>query len=410
MGFCRALWDDLSVRTSSGTKRKSTEAPTDSGKKMKLTPKSPREETDYPVKLHDFVRERFFVLRKAGCGSFAAVWICWDVERRQFVALKISKHTKEVLEATWTEVEIYKHLQKKVPLRRNIVALHEWFQLRHDGHTHVCLVFELMGMNLQQRIRTNKTGFTAFDVQRILTDVLGGLRILHENNIVHTDLKPENILTGISVQDELELTDRTIVAMKKMQGTDRFLGALRKHERRLSRGGEKREVVIKVADLGSAQFLKEHLIYDYMVTTQPYRSFEVLMRDEWTTSTDIWSVGCVAYELATAKMLLPVVDEDERLHLNWMISRLGMPRSELRHSGRHARVHFDARGGRVDDSHINSYKVKPEKIMVHNRVGFSAKKAELLCDFIWRTLDFDKMKRPSSAACLQHPFIANPFR
>jgi serine/threonine protein kinase len=91
--------------------------------------------------------------------------------------------------------------------------------------------------------------------------ILDGLDFLHSKNVIHFDIKPENILL-----DELER--------------------------------------IKLGDLGLARNFKSMSSTSSFVGTIPYMSPEVIKQESGIDyKTDIWSFGCVLYEMITLKML-----------------------------------------------------------------------------------------------------------
>ena len=43
----------------------------------------------HPVKIGDLFHNRYHVIRKLGWGHFSTVWLCWDLQEKKFVALKV---------------------------------------------------------------------------------------------------------------------------------------------------------------------------------------------------------------------------------------------------------------------------------------------------------------------------------
>jgi serine/threonine protein kinase len=58
---------------------------------------------------------------------------------------------------------------------------------------------------------------------------------------------------------------------------------------------------IEIADLGNACWVHQHFSPD--IQTRQYRSPEVILGAEYDASADIWSVACMAFELATGDFL-----------------------------------------------------------------------------------------------------------
>lgn len=57
-----------------------------------------------------------------------------------------------------------------------------------------CFVFELLGKNLYDIIRTNNSGYSIKMVQSIFQQILLATSFIHSIGYTHTDFKPENIV------------------------------------------------------------------------------------------------------------------------------------------------------------------------------------------------------------------------
>lgn len=101
----------------------------------------------------------------------------------------------------------------------------------------------------------NFRGMNLTDIRKIAYQLLKSLEFLKKHSIIHCDFKPENIL------------------LKKK-----------------SNKGE-----VKIIDFGSACFEDEKL-YSY-IQSRFYRAPEVLLGSGYSTSIDIWSLGCILAEL-----------------------------------------------------------------------------------------------------------------
>jgi serine/threonine-protein kinase SRPK3 len=58
---------------------------------------------------------------------------------------------------------------------------------------------------------------------------------------------------------------------------------------------------VKIADLGNATRSDAHHVYD--IQTLEYRAPEVVLGRSWDDKVDVWSMGCVFFELATGDVL-----------------------------------------------------------------------------------------------------------
>ena len=155
-----------------------------------------------------------------------------------------------------------------------------------DYRGHICLVFELLGPNLYEVMRAN--GFKPFGVSEIRTltqQVLESLAHTHNKGVVHTDVKPENVLF-----EELLHKRRTPPSLGK--------------------GGRvlvTPSTQVKLVDFGSAVY--QYAWHASVVSTRHYRAPEIILRLGWSYPCDVWSVGCILYELYTGEVLFGLLEE-----------------------------------------------------------------------------------------------------
>ncbi|XP_062891485.1 SRSF protein kinase 3 isoform X1 [Mobula hypostoma] len=156
----------------------------------------------YPVKIGDLFHGRYHVIRKLGWGHFSTVWLCWDIHRKRFLALKVVKSAPHYTETALDEIKLLKCVRDSDPSdpnREMIVQLIDDFRISGVNGLHVCMVFEVLGHQLLKWIiRSNYQGLPIPCVKSILRQVLQGLHYLHTKcKIIHTDIKPENILLAV---------------------------------------------------------------------------------------------------------------------------------------------------------------------------------------------------------------------
>ncbi|XP_071394493.1 LOW QUALITY PROTEIN: SRSF protein kinase 3-like [Centroberyx affinis] len=156
----------------------------------------------YPVEVGEIFIDRYQVVKKLGWGHFSTVWLCWDMVKRRFVALKVVKSAPTFTETALDEIKLLRCVRDsdpKDPKRERVVQLIDDFRISGVSGEHVCMVLEVLGHQLLKWIiKSNYTGLPLPCVKSILRQVLQGLDYLHTKcKIIHTDIKPENILLRV---------------------------------------------------------------------------------------------------------------------------------------------------------------------------------------------------------------------
>ncbi|GCB66438.1 SRSF protein kinase 1-like isoform X2 [Scyliorhinus torazame] len=155
------------------------------------------------VKIGDLFNGRYHVIRKLGWGHFSTVWLCWDIQGKRFVAMKVVKSAEHYTETALDEIKLLKAVRNSDPNDPNkekVVQLLDDFKTSGVNGSHVCMVFEVLGHHLLKWIiKSNYQGLPINCVKSIIRQVLQGLDYLHSKcKIIHTDIKPENILLCVN--------------------------------------------------------------------------------------------------------------------------------------------------------------------------------------------------------------------
>ena len=164
------------------------------------------------------------------------------------------------------------------------------------------------------------------NLEGIFIQLLIGVRSLHARGIVHRDLKPRNIL---------------VIRKSKTLG-----------------------IRLKIGDFGSAKQLSTDGGHTATIVGTPYYlSPEICKMRDYDLKTDVWSLGCLFYELATGRHPFEGKDIKELVH--------------------------------------NIRRVEP--------IPADGLKTELR-EFLMTMLEKDPSKRPSINSLLNHPFIRDAVR
>jgi len=167
------------------------------------------------------------------------------------------------------------------------------------------------------------------------------------------------------------------------------------------------DIKCKIVDLGTACRANKILIDD--IQTRPYRCPEVLLGCKYSTSADMWSFGCLVFELATGSVLFDPQtggseynrDED---HLAQIVEVLGPIPKKLIAKGTHS-YNYLTKEGELKRRKPRGY-CPLDKILV-SEYRFSERDAKELAEFLFPILELIPNKRPSAAECLHHPWLKN---
>ena len=201
----------------------------------------------------------YVIERKLGTGGMASVWLAYDEKRRQTVAIKVMADAidEDGPLALRFRDEIRHHAVLRHP---GIIAVRDVFSV--GGRP--CLVMDLApGGSLASLLdeRTSRR-LAVGEALPLIGEVLDALDYAHRHGMVHRDVKPSNVLLDASRQHAL-LSDFGI--------------ALMAGERRRTRTGQ---------SVGTTAYMSPEQIR--ATGTIDFRS-------------DVYSVGCVLYELLTGR-------------------------------------------------------------------------------------------------------------
>jgi len=199
----------------------------------------------------------FQILNRLGEGSYSSVFKVKRLSDGKEYAMKRVKmgglNQKEIQNAL-NEVRILASIRSPHVIRYKEAFL-------DDDSTTLCIIMELAAGGdlynlIQQRIKT-KTSFSEREIWQALIEVTKALKVLHDNQILHRDLKCANVFLGLD-------------------GT------------------------AKLGDLNVSKITKNNLAYS-QAGTPYYASPEIWSDRPYNAKSDIWSLGCVFYEMAALK-------------------------------------------------------------------------------------------------------------
>ncbi|KAL5969483.1 Dual specificity protein kinase CLK2, partial [Taenia solium] len=195
---------------------------------------------------HDFILDRYEIIKTLGEGTFGKVVECLDHHTDTRIALKIIKNVDKYREAAMLEINVLNFLRERDPNDEYLcVRLLDWF----DYFGHICLAFDILGLSVFDFLRENNyVGYPIEHVRHISYQLCHAVRFMHDNQLTHTDLKPENILFNRS--------DYISVHNRKKRRYDRIVKCSD----------------VRLIDFGSATFDYDH--HSTIVSTRHYRAPE----------------------------------------------------------------------------------------------------------------------------------------
>jgi hypothetical protein len=153
------------------------------------------------------------------------------------------------------ELNILNILSKQPNKHKNIINTFDYITI--DGIDKYGMIFECMDTDLNNVIRSNQF-LSNSHIRHICKQILDGLEYIHSLNIIHADIKPSNILINCS------------------------------------------NCLIKIADFGISVSVNDYIYNKEMpihIATRWYRAPEIILCEKYSYNIDIWSFGCVCYEL-----------------------------------------------------------------------------------------------------------------
>ena len=199
----------------------------------------------------------FNILSKIGEGSYSTVLKVQRIEDGNIYALKRVKFYKlseKEKENALNEIRILASVKNK-----NVISYKEAFFDEKDSSLGIVMEYADNGDLFQLITERKKTKnyFTEQEVWKVFIQLLNGLKALHDFKILHRDIKSANVF--------------------------------------LFKGG-----ICKLGDLNVSKVARKGLGYT-QTGTPYYASPEVWEEKPYDSKSDVWSLGCVMYEMITLR-------------------------------------------------------------------------------------------------------------
>ncbi|CAF3735012.1 unnamed protein product [Rotaria socialis] len=244
---------------------------------------------------------KYIILNNLGEGSYAKVFKCEKIADGSIWACKQLFKTFESMDdiERIPEIQVFKKLNEHA----NIIKLHEI--IYNNRICSLCLIFEWMDMDLYIYIKDRKSPLPKIIVAKCIYSILIALEYIHRHGFIHRDVKPENILVK----------------------------------------GEH----FKLADFGMCRSVSNKRPLTDYVATRWYRAPEcILTEGYYGQPMDIWSMGCVMFEIITLKPLFVSTNDIDLI--NKIHSVFGTPSMKIlkrfeQHKNRSINFNFQTQQG-----------------------------------------------------------------
>jgi len=305
-------------------------------------------------RVEDHIKKRFTLQKKVGQGAYGVVFKAIDKKTKELIALKklFGAFQDDVdSQRTFREVMLLQELNG----HDNIIRLLNVIKAENDLDLY--LVFDYMEADLFNVIRAN----ILQDIHKkfIIYQTLKALKFIHSADIIHRDLKPSNIFINSDCH-------------------------------------------VKLGDFGLARTLDNNPKFDGVVTdyvaTRWYRAPEmILAAQKYGKPIDMWSVGCILYELLVGTPLLPGKSTKDMIRM--MFGVTGFPdRKEYNEVKKECRIQIE-----YDD--LLQEKIKKKKNILQMVSGYTHD--DVAIDLLLKCLQFNPKKRLTAEEALEHPYVAD---
>ncbi|KAA0711683.1 MAPK/MAK/MRK overlapping kinase [Triplophysa tibetana] len=210
------------------------------------------------------------VIRKIGEGTFSEVMKVQSLKDGKYYACKTMKQPIDSVDQAHSLREV--QAMKRLGRHLNILQLHELIYDQDSGT--LSLICELMEMNMYEFIKGRQYPLAERKVKHYMYQLCRSLDHMHSHGIFHRDVKPENILI--------------------------------------------KNDVLKLADFGSCRSIYSKPPHTEYISTRWYRAPECLLTDgHYAEKMDMWSTGCVFFEILSLSPLFPghnELDQVNKIH------------------------------------------------------------------------------------------------
>lgn len=390
------------------------------------------------LRLEGEILKNYNIISELGNGAYSIVWLAYDINKKNFCAIKVQN--PEDYDDGKSELKILKSL----PDHENLLKVYDYFVKEIDNKKFMCFVFDLYCGNIDSFVRKGKycNGLEINIVKDIFRQLITALNLIHNKcKLIHCDIKTDNILLrGLNDKSKRIIDLYTTENFEKLysdsktqywisQGKD--LNNIKKMKQEIKSQIRKnihqnicnkiisdlknqeisnnivdetfiRSPKITIADFGAT--CEEDEFYKGEFGTRYYRAPEIILKGEFSEKIDIWSAGCILYELIVGDFLFnPDKDKNKSrdyYHLLEISKVCGKFPKKFLKSTRYWKSFFDKELDLKDTEYRSYYDW--DDLLENVKDDYNRNQIK---DLLKSMLTIDPKSRPSSQEILNHLWL-----
>ena len=396
----------------------------------------------------EVLKNRYMIFKKLGYGSFSSVWMGYDIEKKNLIAIKIIN--PEDMKEGILEIEIFEKIKKLDTTY--LLTMLDYFKVKaihykyyEDSETdksknkediyHIVIILPLLACSAYDLFKCEeyKDGLPYEICIKIIKQLLLAIKELENNNMIHTDLKPENILIcGLNREaeillkliDSINISNYLLNIIKKNQNltekelwtikyksykkiTSEIINFINKDMEEIKKQMKSckisseylTDIKIKLCDFNLVLDIDKNLNKAVQIQTRYYRAPEIILGSGLNAKSDYWSIGCIFFELLTGDLLFEplknnVINRD--IHHLCLIQELTdiVPKNMLDKAKFYKNI-YDDKNAEMINSRIKKWNLIDVFKENYDNLGLNEEIIENISKFINSTLCINSNDRPS---------------
>lgn len=299
----------------------------------------------------------YVVLQKIGKGSYGDIFSVKNTLNNNLEVFKVLRPENKFVKSQLNEIAILNKL--KICQETNYKDKREYISLIIDKffyERNYIIIMKKYQRNLYQEYKAYG-GFSANQVIKISCDLLRGLQFLRLNKIIHGDLKPENILFMNDSSFRVVICDFSL------------------------------SIDYDIGD--------EDDMNNYNLQSIWYRAPEILFYLPFDYNIDLWSLGCIIYEIYFMRPLFSCKTDEELFDKMYIF--LGKPCNQFIVSSKVGRKLFNLNY----ELTYNINNIVIDKMIIHNENISERCLSNEIKTLMLSLLTWEPKDRPSLETCLK---------